>query len=70
MKSNSINNVDDLLAAIESKRIELGLSERQLSEKIGKSPSLYWWWKKKAKSTKVSTALQYMDVLGLKMTVS
>lgn len=65
-----ISNVDELLAAIEARRVELGLSERQLSEKIGKSPSLYWWWKKKAKSTKVSTALQYMDVLGLKLSVS
>jgi ribosome-binding protein aMBF1 (putative translation factor) len=65
-----IDNVDDLLKVIEARRVEMGISERQLSEKIGKSPSIYWWWKKKGKCTKVSTALEYMKVLDLKLSVS
>lgn len=65
-----VNSIEDILQAIEAKRIEKGLSERQLSKKIGKCSSAYWWTKEKGKSTKLSTVLKYMEVLGLKLSIS
>jgi len=60
-----INSVDDLLKAIEEKRTELKMSERQLSGKIGRSPSIYWWWKRNTGTTSFTTVLEYCKALGL-----
>ena len=66
-----ITNMESLLAALETARVEKGLSERELSRRAGmKSPGAYWWWKRNIGTTLFSTALKYCEVLGLKITVS
>ena len=66
----TIETVEDLLKAIEAARVEKGLSERELSGLAGKSPSIYWWWKKNVGTTSFATALKYCETLGLKITIS
>lgn len=66
-----IENIEALLAVLETARLEKGLSERELSRRAGmKSPGAYWWWKRNIGTTLFSTALKYCDVLGLKITLS
>ena len=64
-----IHNIDDLLKVIEDKRIERGLSERELSSLVGKSPSIYWWWKRNTGTTSFATVLMYCKALGLTINV-
>lgn len=64
-----IDTVEDLLKAVEAARVQQGLSERALSGKAGKSPGLFWWWKKNAGTTSFATALEYCKALGLKITI-
>lgn len=65
-----INSVEDLFKVIDEARKEKDLSERELSRLAGKSPSLFWWWKRHAHTTSFATALHYVKILGLKMRVS
>lgn len=66
----NIDTVEDLLKAIEAARAAQGLSERALSTKAGKSPGLFWWWKKNVGTTSFATALEYCKALGITLTVS
>jgi len=65
-----IDTIEDLLKAIEAARVEQGLSERALSCKAGKSPGLFWWWKKNAGTTSFATAMEYCKALNLRLTIS
>jgi len=65
-----IENSEDLLKAVETARIEQGLSERQLSAKANMSHGSYWWWKTHAGTTSLDVALRYIRTLNLKVEVS
>lgn len=65
-----IKSVEDLFKVIDDKRKERDMSERELSRLAGRSPSLFWWWKKHANTTSFATALHYIKILGLKMRIS
>lgn len=65
-----IKSVEDLFKVIDDKRKEKDISERELSRLAGRSPSLFWWWKKHAATTSFATALHYVKILGLKMRIS
>lgn len=65
----NIKTPNDILALVEDVRKEIGISERELSRRAGKSHSLYGWWKKHAHTTTVKTALDYLGALGLKLKI-
>ena len=65
-----IETTEDLLAAIEEARQAKGMSEREMSALAGKSPSMYWWFKRKAATTSFATVLTYCKALGLKIEIA
>lgn len=64
-----IESSDELLKAVETARIEQGLSERQLSAKANMSHGSYWWWKTHAGTTSLDVALRYIRALNLKVEI-
>jgi len=62
----------DVVTAIEQARISQGLSARALSLQAGKSHPAYYWWRKKASSTKFEfeTAFEYATALGLGFSIT
>jgi transcriptional regulator with XRE-family HTH domain len=64
-----IDSVETLLKVIEEKRAEKGISERELSQLIGKSAGLYWWIKSRSTALSFATVLSLLNALGLKLTV-
>lgn len=65
-----IETIEDLLQMIEEARTEKGMSEREMSALAGKSPSMYWWFKKKAATTSFANVLTYCKALGLRIEIS
>ncbi len=65
-----IETIDDLLKVMEEVRQETGKSEREMSALAGKSPSMYWWFKKKAATTSFQSVLAYCHALGLRIEVT
>lgn len=70
MTKIEILRTEDLLAIIDERRKERGLSSRQLSEMVGLSHSSFWWWKKKAGSASLENALKYAAALDVKIHVT
>lgn len=64
-----IETAIDLLKILDEARAEKGLSERELSTLIDKSPGLYWWIKRRATTISFVTVLDLLHVLDLKMTI-
>lgn len=59
----------DLVKVIDTARALRNMSERELSALAGKSPSMYWWWKKKVGTTSFQSVLTYCEALGLKIVI-
>ena len=55
---------------IDAARQEKGMSEREMSALAGKSPGMYWWFKKKAATTSFQNVLTYCNALGLKIEIA
>lgn len=64
-----IETTEDLVAVIEKRRVDMGLSERELAVTTGKSHGMYWWWKKRAKTTSFATVLNWCKALNLKISI-
>lgn len=64
-----IETTEDLIAALEKRRTEMGLSERELAANANKSHGMYWWWKKRAKTTSFATVLSWCKALNLKISI-
>jgi transcriptional regulator with XRE-family HTH domain len=59
----------DLVKVIDTARALRNMSERELSALAGKSPSMYWWWKKKVGTTSFQSVLTYCEALGLMVVI-
>ena len=65
-----IDQPADLLAAIDDRRLELGLSERDLCRRAGLSHGSYWHTRNKSSDVSLRAALAYCNVLGLTLKVA
>jgi len=64
-----VRTANDLVKVIDTARTLRGKSEREMSAIAGKSPSMYWWWKKNAGTTRFQSVLDYCEALGLQVVI-
>lgn len=60
----------DLLTAIDERREQLGMSERDLCRRAGLSHGTYWFTRNKGTDVSLRVALAYCNVLGLTLKVA
>lgn len=64
-----INSPADLVQVVEENRVSRGLSLRSLCEQAKVSHSGYWYTLERGGDLRLSTALNYLAALGLRMEV-
>jgi hypothetical protein len=74
LTDTTITSAEEMRRVLEARRVELGASKRELSEKAGFAHAAYWWWgaKGNAGSNKrggvtLEAALCYAKVLGYRV---
>jgi len=69
LPNTEINSTADLIQLVEEHRVARGLSLRALCDQAHVSHSGYWYTMERGGDVKLSTALNYLGALGLRMQV-
>jgi len=65
--AREITSAQDLLNALEERRVEIGASRRAVSERAGYAHAAYWWWQRKGGRVGLPAALCYIKALGFRV---
>jgi len=65
-----IETAEEFFAEIEKRRAQIEMSERDLSQRIGRSAGAYWWWKARGTKSGLETAFRLAKAVGVTVTVS
>lgn len=66
----SIDNPQQLFAALEQRRTALGITQRDLCKRAGLSHSTYWYAAARGTDVSLRAALRYCNVLGLTLKIA